>query len=249
MSEEYYQFYELVRYCWKNKVKIKTKLVLISDHIPIVLEQFSEDIFLFRPIEGIPTAFQAQVIRLLYPCLMEDTKGGIIISDMDLVPLNAKYYDVEKYTDDSFIIYRDVISECKQYPICFCAATPLVWRDIFQIKTENDIIETMKVWYYSMIKEGEYYQKSSAYSKIWACDQLKLFEYLTTWSTEKLIKLTDDITNFSRLDRQSIDDIEKNKEWLRSRIRKDEFSDFHLPRNPIYLSLVNFLLDFEKNDS
>ena len=245
LNEDYLCLYRIVTKCWKNKVNISTKLILISDSIPSSLQEYSENIILFHPIENIPTAFQAQVIRILYPCLFTEISGGIIISDMDLVPLNTSFYNVDAYTSDKFIVFRDVISEYRQYPICFCAATSRTWRDIFQIHSVPDIIKTMKSWYYSMINLGEFYQISSPYSKIWACDQLQLFDFLNKWEKKEtnLIKLTDEITKFQRLDRQNIEDIERNQHIFRQKIRLGEFSDFHLPRNTKYETLLQFLLD------
>lgn len=227
LNEIYLDFYPIVRKYWKEIVGIDTVLILISDKIPDNMKEYENEIILFNPIPNIHTAFQAQCIRILYPSLLS---FNIIISDMDLIPLNRKYYidnirNIEN--NDSFIIYRDVISEYKQYPICFCLANSKIWEDIFDIHNENDIIERLKLWY----KMYDNYQISSAYSLSWACDQLQLFEYVNNWKhQDKIIKLKDEDTKFNRLDRMDIQHIENDLDKYKLLILSDLYSDFHLPR-------------------
>jgi hypothetical protein len=229
LNDVYLDFYPLVRKYWKNVVGIDTILILIADEIPYKMNEFRDEIILFKPVDDIHTSFQAQCIRILYPCLFRSNEN-IIISDMDLIPLNQKYYveNVKDFDDDNFIVYRDVISEHKQYPICFCLANSKIWKDIFNIKNETDISDKLKLWYNMYDK----YEISSAYSMSWACDQLQLFEYVNRWNVKsnKLIKLKDEETNFKRLDRMEIDSIYNNLQKYKLMIQNETFSDFHLPR-------------------
>lgn len=229
LNPTYLEFYPLVRKYWKNIVGIDTILILIANEIPYDLKEFSNEIILFKPVENIHTAFQAQCIRILYPSIIGSNEN-IIISDMDLIPLNKKYYieNVKEFDDDKFIVYRDVISEYKQYPICFCLANTKIWRDIFNVKSENDVSDKLKLWY----NIYDNYQISSAYSMSWACDQLQLFEFVNRWNTKtnNLIKLKDEQTNFKRLDRMNLDEIQNNLEKYKMLIKDEIFSDFHLPR-------------------
>jgi len=243
LNDVYLDFYPLVRKYWKNVVGIDTILILIADEIPYKMNEFRDEIILFKPVDDIHTAFQSQCIRILYPCLFRNNEN-IIISDMDLIPLNQKYYteNVKDFDDDSFIVYRDVISEHKQYPICFCLANSKIWKDIFNIKNEIDICDKLKLWYNMYDK----YQISSAYSLSWACDQLQLFEYVNRWKNgncnRKLIKLKDEDTNFKRLNRgKDIDNYDNN---LKLMIQNGIFSDFHLPR-PLnqYSAVLKYLLE------
>ena len=90
LNPTYYTFFPLVKQYWKNMVNISAIMILVADEIPDNLRNFKDNIILFKPIENVNTAFQAQCIRILYPCLLENEY--IIISDMDLIPLNSKYY-------------------------------------------------------------------------------------------------------------------------------------------------------------
>lgn len=232
LNNKYLHYYPFVKKYWKNIVGIDTILILISDHIPESLLEYKDDIILFEPIDNIPTAFQAQCIRVLYPCLI-DTVENIIISDMDLIPLNKKYYvdNISLYSN-SFVVYRNVIEEYKQYPICFCSASPYIWKEIFNIHSIGDITKTLIEWY----KDINDYQVSSPYSIGWACDQLKLYEYVNKWN-KSIIKLSDDITGFKRLDRMEIVDIKNNMDFYKKKIINGYYSDFHLPRDFEFLEM------------
>jgi hypothetical protein len=246
LNDDYMQFFDIVKYSWKHYVGIETKFILISSYIPENLLHFKDDIILFKPIKDIPTAFQAQCVRLLYPSLMNEVKNSIIVSDMDLIPLNNNFYTepIKNVDGNNFIVYRNVISEHLQYPICFCAANSETWSDIFSIKTILDINNKIECWYEYYINSGHFYQISSPYSVIWACDQLKLFEYVNKWNekTMRLTYFTDEETKFNRLDRHNILDIDKNFQEYKVKIKFGVYSDFHLPRISSYKKLINRLL-------
>jgi hypothetical protein len=249
LNENYTQFFDIVKYSWSKFVGIQTKFILISSSIPEELESFKDDIILFDPIDGIPTAFQAQCIRLLYPALLTEIKDAVIISDMDLIPLNRSFYidSIEDIDDDSFVVYRNVISSHSQYPICFCAANPKIWRDIFNIRSEVDMKNLIKNWYLTFVQAGHFYQISSPFSVIWACDQIKLFQFVNNWndSSGSLVCLSDDKTGHKRLDRHDIVKIEKNVDEFKIKIKFGVYSDFHLPRLKCYQNLIRELIFYE----
>lgn len=249
LNPTYYTFFPLVKQFWKKMVGINTTMILIGNEIPNDLRDYKDNIILFKPIDGVSTAFQSQCIRILYPCLYENEY--IIISDMDLIPLNSKYYtcNVEKYDNDNFIIYRDVISEHQQYPICFCLAKGSTWKEIFNINDENDIRERIKEWY----SEYNDYSISSPYSQGWAGDQLKLFKYVNEWREQHRVqRLKDENTGFNRLDRKKdIDEwFKKYYRFVMSHIKGGIWSDFHLPR-PIrnYRTVLELLQEVFISDS
>ena len=49
------------------------------------------NIIIFEPIKNILTSFTSQFIRLLYPCIL-NYKNGVLITDMDMLPMNNTYY-------------------------------------------------------------------------------------------------------------------------------------------------------------
>lgn len=227
LNEDYLDFFPLIFKSWFNIVGLDVKMVLISDFIPENLSEYKDHIILFKPIDNIPTPFQAQCIRVLYPCMFNDK--NIIISDMDLIPLNKTYYidNIKNYDNDTFVVYRNVLEDINQYPICFCTANSYIWKEIFNINTEDDVRNTLNKWY-SEIPENDY-KISSPYSIGWALDQLQLYRRVNTWG-KKIIKLQDEDTLFNRLDRSDIDYITSNRDEVKNNINKGLYSDFHLPK-------------------
>ena len=81
------------------------KIILIADSIPDDLVEYQKYFILFSPIKNVSTSFTSQYIRLLYPALLTGYKDGIMITDIDMIPLNKKYYiDI---TDEVDIIYKN----------------------------------------------------------------------------------------------------------------------------------------------
>ncbi len=249
LNPTYYNFYPLVRKYWRTIVGIPTKLILIGVNIPENLKEYRDEIILFEPIENIHTAFQAQVIRVLYPAMFESNKT-IIISDMDIIPLNQNYFceTIKSVSDNNLIIYRNVIEDQLQYPMCYICAQSSTWKEIFKINNEDDIRDIIRSWYTND------YVISGPYSIGWAQDQLQTYKYVNKFhsETKRVIRFTDEVTKFKRLDRLDINNniinvmnsirFNVNDEEMKSRpsyklyeeykrkIKNKEFSDFHLPR-------------------
>ena len=141
-------------------------------------------------------------------------------------PLNKQYYvdNIKNIDESNFVIYRDVISEYNQYPMCFCMANSNIWKEIFQINDEDDIRKTIYSWY----SEYNDYMISSPYSSAWAADQYKLFEKVNTWN-KNIIKLKDEDTGFKRIDKHT-PNIYECAEFYKKEIENGVYSDFHLLR-------------------
>lgn len=223
-NSDYYGFFPLVSKFWKQFVNVETVLILVADEIPAGLKEFESNIILFKPIPNIPTAFQAQCIRLLFAGLLR-VDGGVIISDMDLLPTNSSYYlqSIAAISEYKFVVYRDCLAEQQQYPICFCLARPEIWRLIFNVHSVADIYRTLKSWYRGNYKIGD------PHSTGWATDQIKLYQIVQKWP-ELLVKLTDEQTGFRRLDRSELTNIIAEKRLYKQRLFEGYYSDFHLPR-------------------
>ena len=58
--------------------KVDVKIIVVAERIPENLEEYNSHLILFKPIQGVSTAFTSQYIRLLYPCLLK-CKGGVLI--------------------------------------------------------------------------------------------------------------------------------------------------------------------------
>lgn len=225
LNDLYIDFFPLVKTFWNEVVKIKCKMILVADHIPEKLSSYSEDIILFKPENGISDVYQAQMLRVLYASLMQE-ETGIIVSDMDLIPMQKRYYELcNRFDSDMFVCYRDCLLRDNQFPICFNAASPQIWREIFGIQNESDIRNLLKLTF-----PRNY--RGAPGEKDWFKDQLILFHSVVSWSEKtgsRLVILDDDYTNFNRLDRADWDGMKKDEE-LKKKITRQEFTDFHLPR-------------------
>jgi hypothetical protein len=70
---------------------VDVKIILIADEIPEQFLEYKNNIILFKPIDNVLTSFTSQFIRVLYPCIL-NYKNGILITDMDMLPMNRTYY-------------------------------------------------------------------------------------------------------------------------------------------------------------
>jgi hypothetical protein len=219
----YISFIPLFINTWKKLYpSIDIKIILIANKIPEKYEEFIDYIILFKPIENVSTCFISQYIRILYPCIL-NYENGVLITDIDMIPLNRTYYtkNIEEYNDNKFIYYRENICfNYNQLAICYNVATPLIWKDIFNINSTNDIIERIKN-VYKHINYVEGHNKSG-----WCTDQIHLYNYVMSWNkkTSNLVCLKENKTRFKRLDRHTFD---INNIMLRNYISQGVFTDYH----------------------
>jgi len=204
--------------------EIDVIVVLVADSIPDNLSKYSKYIRLFKPIENIHTAFQAQCIRLLYPQLIERNEG-VLISDMDMLPMNRFYYEdaIKNISEDTFISYRDVCLP-HELPMCYNIAIPRVWKSVFEG-------ETIQKWHVGTNYDGNHGGVG------WGTDQLTLMKKFNEYSGNKII-LNDIVTRYNRLCRDMGWQFYDLNE-LRDKISKGEYSDYHCLRPYSHHKVVN----------
>lgn len=189
----------------------------------------------------INSAFVAQCIRLLYPAILFDHPKVqkiidnynenellnkitnpketcfVLISDMDIIPMNKTYFEFsecklifEKNDNlvNYFIEYRaNILHENKEVAMCYNAAVPQTWNHIFHIDCLSDIYKTLEKWYLSIEYDGIHGGKG------WSFDQKILYHELYenyknhkksnySLSTVLIIQLYDENQEFNRLDRE-----------------------------------------------
>lgn len=176
LNRDYYEFVPIICKIWKELLDIEAKIIFIGNEIPEELNEFKTNMILFRPIDGIHTAFQAQCIRVLYPALL-NTDDGVMVADIDMFPLRQEYYEGFEKIDKNKIITPSILHGRKQILMSCMTACPLIWRDIFNINNEDDIINTLKLWHQ---KYSEYDGKRGG--TCWNADQEILYEYVTNWN-------------------------------------------------------------------
>ena len=241
LNKHYLDFWPIVHEAWKNIIGIPCTLVLIADEIPEEIA-YKEDIVLFKPIEGVHTAFIAQCIRLLYPCLLGQEEG-VILSDMDMIPVYKPFFTdiIADVPSDSFYSYHDIYHEGKQIFMCYVAASPSTWKTIFTVETIEDIYALLNLWYTWVKYEGKHGGEG------WFADQQILYDYIVNqWETPEKLVAKKDSSVFERLDRS-------NTRWqnldfeLMMRIKHGYYKDFHLPpfeaNKQGIMNIYNFLTD------
>ncbi len=239
LNSFYLDFYPQVNRVWRDLVGVPAKLALIAEDIPAPLKPLADDIILIEPIPGVHTAFQAQCIRLLLPALMEKEAdgGAIVISDIDMLPMNKTYYTdtIAGFPDNRFIMFRrNATISYPQIAMCYNAATAATWSDIIGgIADLWDVRARLADWG----AEYRHYDGHPA-GRDWEADQRILFKAVQRWQDRgalerRLVMLNDSSTGFRRLDR---DNIVRNGGLLPGEhddIRQHRYSDYHMLR-PFY---------------
>ena len=213
---------------------VDVKIILIAKYIPKNLLLYKNNLIVFEPIKNVSTSFTSQFIRLLYPCILE-YKNGVLITDMDMMPMNRSYYteNIKSYDNNKFIYYRgNVCLYEKQIAMCYNVATPKIWRDIFKINSLEDIITKIKVTYdNNIIKEG--------HGNIgWFIDQLTLYYNVFEWhkKTNNFIRLQENKTGFNRLDAN----FDINDNHIRQNIINGKYTDYHCYKPMSKYSEINY---------
>lgn len=234
-NTHYLDFWPIVKEAWQRIVGIPCMMVYVGDELPEHLKN-DPNVSLFKPIPGWPTATQAQVIRLLYPALYKDTfHDAIILSDMDIIPLQKSWFvdQLEEFQQNQFVSLRGIDEREKQIYMCYVAATPKTFSELFEVSTLDDIRAKMMEWSQESPADGRHGGKG------WCTDQIKLYEHVMMWlglqpDRVGLVPWTQQIP---RLDRGNPD------EWVRvayddklqQKLRNSMYIDFHMP--PIYMCI------------
>lgn len=207
----YSDFWPLVAKAWKE-MGIKPTLALIAPK-DFKIDEKIGDVIRFEPIPGIPTSFQAQVIRLLLPIYFEDEVS--LISDIDMLPLSKDYYcnSVKNVKDDCFVIYRDQAykrDNYEMYPMCYNAAKGKVFKELFKIKSIEDIKAKIIEWY--------------GLGCGWTTDERMLYKHIQEWEKKdkkRIVKLGHEVEK--RIDRGEW-------EYDKDLVKKKYYIDSHMLR-------------------
>jgi hypothetical protein len=204
-------------------------IVMIAHSIPSRFRAYARFIHCLPPIPGVHTAFHAQCIRLLYPRHIARNEG-VLITDMDMLPLNRSYYvdSIASIPEDTFVAYRDVCLP-REIAMCYAIAHPHVWRGVMGGGTLESILQT---WYATSSYSGEHGGVG------WETDQVILATKVREWAGPTRI-LTDAATSFNRLDRLGDPRLFKSRDRLRTLIRQNVFSDYHCLRPYLEYKVIN----------
>jgi len=214
-NEKYYMFIPKQIKFWK-RFGIKFIAVYVGEKIPDVLQPYVENIILYDRNLDLNTAYLGQNLRIYFSCLLDlPDNEMVMITDMDMLPMNDRYFKtgLEKYTKDDFIYYR--YTEANQIFMCYNAAHPCCWSNVFGIKTIEDIDKELRKYY-----NNNYNGIPGSYG--WSIDQEIMYNKLIKY--EKLHVLNRPIT---RLDYKLYHDhLSRNEKDFISR-----YDDFHAHRD------------------
>jgi len=227
MNPLYSDFIPLFIRAWQALYPtVDVKVILISEKIPDALRPYDNHIILFEPIPNISTAFISQYIRLLYPCIM-DYKNGVLITDIDMLPMNSWYYteNIRQFSDDQFVYLRSACFEHNEIAMCYNVASPRTWTYIFGISSLDDIRNRLEE-----VSRNNLYLEGHG-NVGWNTDQKDLFRIVLEWNTRthRFAYLYDSTTGYSRLDRVNAETYNLTPE-LKDKIRRGYFSDYHCLR-------------------
>ena len=179
-NKNYYMFIPKQIIFWKH-FNIKFIAIFVGKEIPSELLHCKDNIILWNKNLDINTSYVGQNIRIYYPSLLQlPDDEMVMITDMDMLPTNDTYYvtGLNDYTIDDFIYYRHV--DGNEIYMCYNAAHPKTWSNIFNIKTEKDIEEQL------------YNNYDITYNGIpgsngWSIDQLILYKRLINYPNLKVL--------------------------------------------------------------
>tara|TARA_Y100000589_G_C27177045_1_gene639198 strand:- start:696 stop:2087 length:1392 start_codon:yes stop_codon:yes gene_type:complete len=236
-KKEYIEFIPLFIRSWQKLLPfVDVKIILISDSIPEEYKNYKDNIILYQKEKNISHKFISQYIRILYPSIL-NYKNGILISDIDMIPINEKYFTnkILEYNDNNLIVYRNILKSIEQVPICYNVATSKIWSKIMNIKNIDDINNNIK----KIFNRIEYEEKKAG--KGWGVDQMELYTKLKM--SENVIYLVE--TKFKRLDRGKIP--ERNR--LEEIINNKKVYDYHAEYNNIELNnnIINMIPKYKKD--
>ena len=173
-NPKYYMFIPKQIIFWKH-FNIKFIAIFVGESIPDVLLNYSDNIILYNKNLDLNSVYVSQNIRIFYPALLTLPENELVmITDMDMLPTNDTYYknNIEQYTIDNFIYYRHL--DKNQIYMCYNAAHPITWSNIFNIKTINDIE-------YNINKNYESNYNGIPGNTGWFIDQEIMYKYLINY--------------------------------------------------------------------
>jgi hypothetical protein len=223
----YVESWPLVRRAWLELAGVEPVLVLVADEGDVPPElRADERVVTFPPLDDAHTALQAQCIRLLYPALLE-ADGGVLISDMELVPLAPRYFHdpIATIDDRFFVAYRDVLLPRGEVAMAYNVARPETWGSVFSIEDVDSVRDRLSEW-----AAGNPYEGSrGGYG--WDTDQLVLYRTLLPWRerTGRVWMLDDEYTGFRRLDRSDVAAATALTPEQERNLRARVYTDFHSP--------------------
>ena len=214
---------------WKHFFpEIKITVIYVTDGdelLPAKYMKYIEHIFHYKAPKGLNSVYVAQVVRLLWPALLDEA-GGVMPTDIDLIPTCRHYFE-GIYDDCAMICYRnvDMAMLWRHINICYNQMTSATWKEMFDIHSVPDIDEFL-VNHYPQKFTGRHGSDAEG----WYTDQGIFFARAEAWKKKgNIIKmLADSDLKFKRIDPSDHNyDIKKFIELIASK----KYTDAHIYAN------------------
>jgi hypothetical protein len=227
-NARYLDLWPVAKRAWAEIVGLEPLLVLVAEESDVPAHLADDPcVHVFEPEPALSTVFQAQCIRLLYPALLA-TEGAVVISDVDMVPMSARYFHrpLARIAREDFVAYRDLLLPLGEIPICYNAALPATWASVFGVRDLNDVRSHLRTWAGGVEYDGTHGGAG------WTTDQRRLYRVLLERGrkTRDVWILNDYFTGYRRLERAYVEKWGSLSDDARCGIERNEFSDFHLLR-------------------
>jgi hypothetical protein len=225
LNPRYLACWRLTADTWRRIAGLEPVLVLIASETEVPAELRGDPgVRVVEPLPGLHTALQAQCIRLLYPALIETGGGAVLTSDIDMAPLNRGYFHrpASRIDERHFLAYRDVLLPGMEIPICYNAAIPRVWGEIFAVSSLDDVQARLVEWGTGLRYEGVRGREG------WDTDQVVLHRVLVDRGrTHGDVWILDDRYTGHRRLLQSYVGEHGLEPAVRRSVARGGFSDFH----------------------
>lgn len=166
-NPEYIQFWPLVARHWKFVHGLQPTLFFLGpEDRPI--DKTCGDVIVVEPWPGIPTSFQAQMIRLFAPCLFPE--DCCVICDIDLLLLDPTFFQgIRDLPENVWISLNRYPPRIQHVSLSYQIAMGKTFREVFRCTgTLADIRDKVK---------------AHAGNLSWATDELVLTAALQKWGT------------------------------------------------------------------
>lgn len=217
--------------------EVNVVIVLVAEEIPDYLREHEKYLHLFPAPAGISDVLVSQCIRLLWPRFL-DTTDGVIITDIDMFPMNRSYYEkpIASLSSDTVVVYRWdgvlINGTPREIYMCYICTSPRTWRGLFGDEPHEVVL---KRW---------------AENSTWSTDQIELTKAYIQWNGPKKV-LSDSETGYRRLCRTFLEmdmntphrQLFEDRNTMRRLVWAEYFSDFHAPANDTCRDIIDYVVD------
>ena len=122
-------------------------MIMKEENLPEELNVYKNNFIFFEPIEGIKTAYIGQVIRILYPSLVNSS--SCLIQDIDAICISQEWYTSGYLLEEmktKFITARPMkpgIVDENQIAITWNGASSEIWQQINKCHSVEDVRQTL----------------------------------------------------------------------------------------------------------